>query len=204
MRKNKKIVLLVSLLSIILLGIFEYSGVVNILPVSKYQKNTEQINLRGICEEIKDNQSKKLCFSVQEENDFEKGLALINKEKKYFSKDYPWYDFPFYSSLDNYHNFPGGMKEMLTEGKKHNSEEWCRNVYLSYTPLKEDYYFCRAFLENPNFCSKIYYPVGPSKGVCYQDAALIWKDSLLCQKAEDQDFCYLRIVLSYLEDSKTK
>ncbi|MBU4000039.1 hypothetical protein KKG29_02570, partial [Patescibacteria group bacterium] len=130
MRKNKKIVLLVSLLSIILLGIFEYSGVVNILPVSKYQKNTEQINLRGICEEIKDNQSKKLCFSVQEENDFEKGLALINKEKKYFSKDYPWYDFPFYSSLDNYHNFPGGMKEMLTEGKKHNSEEWCRNVYL--------------------------------------------------------------------------
>ena len=197
MKKNKKIVLSVSLLFIILLGIFEYSGTISILPVPEYKKNTEQMNLQAICEKIKDNQSKELCFNIIKENDFEKGLSLMGEERK---EDYPWYDFPFTQHPDEYHNFPGGIKEMLKEGKKHNSKEWCRDVYLSYTPLKEDYYFCRAFLENPNFCGKIYYPVGPSKGICYQDAAFIWKDPNLCQKAKDQDFCYLRMALSSLEN----
>jgi hypothetical protein len=38
MEKNKKIVLSVSLLFIILLGIFEYSGTISILPVPEYKK----------------------------------------------------------------------------------------------------------------------------------------------------------------------
>lgn len=204
MKKSRKNILLAFLFFIILLGVFEYLGIVSLLPVSEYQKNTEQINFQITCEKIKDNQSRELCFNIMKENSFEKGLTLINKEKKYSSEDYPWYDFPFYSSSDDYHNFQGGIKEMLIEGRKHDSKKWCKDVYLSYTPLKEDYYFCRAFLENPNFCSKIYYPIGPSKGICYQDAAFIWKDPSLCQKAENQDFCYLRIVLSYLEDSEIK
>lgn len=204
MTKNKKVISITSIFFILFI-IIEHFEIISILPISKYDKKNEPVNLQAICEKIQNEQSNKLCFDILKENDFKNGLVLVSREKKYSIEDYPWYDFPFYNSSNNYHNFPGGVKKILEEGRKNNPEQWCKNIYLSYTTLKEDYYFCRAFLENPNFCGKIsYFLTGPSKGICYQDAALIWKDPSLCKKADDQEFCYLRMALSSLEDSENK
>ncbi len=187
----------------ILFGVLHYLGFIYILPIPKYHKRTEPINLQGICQEIKNSQSRELCFAIVENNNFEQSLNLVSKTKKYSLENYPWYDFPYYSS-PRYNYFPGGIKGMLMEGEKYDSDWWCKEIYLSYTPLKEDYYFCRAFLENPYFCNKISYWVGPSKGICYQDASLIWEDSSLCQEAAYPDFCYLRLVLKKLENQEKK
>jgi hypothetical protein len=199
-RKNKIIIIVIAFL--ISSAILEYSNIINIFPVPAYQKKTELINPNVVCENIKDEQMKKICFDVVKANDFEKGLTLIDKDEKYPAGYYPWYDFPFYSS-PRYDYFPGGITKMLAEGKNYNSEQWCKETYLLHDPLKEDYYFCRAFLENPNFCNEIsYFITGPSSGICYEDAAFVWKDPALCQKAKHQDLCYMRIVLNYLENKK--
>lgn len=197
----KQKILLVIFILCILLGTLHYLGFIYILPVFKYQKTTEPINLQDICQEIKNSQSQELCFTIVENNDFEQSLNLVSKTEKYPPGNYPWYDFPYYSS-PRYNYFPEGIEGILAEGKNYNSRSWCKEVYLFYTPLKEDYYFCRAFLENPHFCSKISYLVGPSRGICYQDAALIWDDPSLCRKAEYPDFCYLRLVLKNLENKE--
>ncbi|MCK4453943.1 hypothetical protein KAU51_01165 [Candidatus Parcubacteria bacterium] len=176
---------------------------IDYLPVPEYQKRTEPINIWSLCEKIKDSQSQELCFTIVKEKDFEKCLDLVSEVKKYSSENYPWYDFPFYSS-PRYNYFPGGVERMIREGKNYDSDWWCREIYFPYVYVEEDYYFCRAFLENPHFCSKILYSIGPSKKICYQDAAFVWEDPLLCQKAEYPDFCYLRIVLKYLETQEKK
>ena len=169
------------------------------LPMPEYQKRIEPIDPLAVCKKIKDSQSNELCLTVVGDNDFEKGLDLVSKVKKYSLEDYPWYDFPFYSS-PRYNYSPWGLEWILTEGKNHNPGWWCKEVYSPKSYFREDYFFCRAFLENPHFCDKIPYLIGSSKGICYQDAAFIWKDTSLCQKAEYPDFCYLRLVLKNLED----
>ncbi len=203
MRKWKILLIIFSLC--ILLGIFllHHLGFIYIFPVPEYQVKTEPINIFAICEEIKNGQSQELCFSIAGDNDFEKGLALVTKTLGYSPEHYPWYDFPYYVS-PRYDYFPGGVDGILKKGRNYNSGQWCKDIYSSYTPVEEDYYFCRAFLENPYFCGKIIYSMGPSKGTCYQDAAFVWQDPSLCKKASYQDFCYFRLVLKYLEEIQEK
>ena len=208
---NKKrifLAILVILSPLIILGLlciydFFCFNYIEYLPITRYEKNTESVNLLNICGKIQNSQSRELCFTIIKNKNFQESLKLVSETENYSLEHYPWYDFPFYS-FPRYDYLPGGLEKALEQAKNYDSAWWCKEVYLPYTHIKEDYFFCRAFLENPHFCNKILYSIGPSKGICYQDAAFIWKDSILCEKAEYPDFCYIRLVLKYLEDIKKK
>lgn len=183
---------------IILFVLLEYANIISVLPVSKYRRESE-MSVQNTCGKIQESSDRELCMEIIKSDNFQEGLNIMVRQKKYSADDYPWYDFPYVQNPQKYHGFPGGIEAMLSEGKKQDSSEWCENVYLSYTLLEEDYYFCRAFLENPYYCGKISYHIGPSRGICYQDAALVWNDPSLCESAENKNFCYIRLALDSLD-----
>ena len=206
MRKWKIFLIIVGFLILFAVFTLHCIGFIYILPIPEYQRKTGQINLREICEKkIENRQSQKLCFEIIKDNDFKHGLSLLVQAWDYPLEDFPWY---YYDGIYFYSRpFIKGVEKLITEGTNHNPAIRCRefSTFPDGTQVNENYYLCRAFLENPHFCKRIYsdfseVPKDKMKRLCYEDTALIWKDPLFCEKALNQDFCYLRLVLKYLEN----
>jgi len=223
MRKWK--ILLIIFSFCILLGVFllHHLGFIYIFPVPKYQAKTEPINILAICEKIKDDKFREVCFTVAKDKDFEHGLVLTAETRDDIARTqghliegegylnyleyFPWY---YYDGIYFYSRpFIKGVEKLITEGTNHNPTIWCRefSTFPDGTQVNEDYYLCRAFLENPHFCKRIYsdlseVPKDRMKRLCYEDAALVWQDCSLCEKALDPDFCYLRVILNFLKEKE--
>ncbi|MGB2762268.1 MAG: hypothetical protein WBC21_01860 [Minisyncoccales bacterium] len=203
------------------------------LPTPEYQKRTEPINIWSLCEKIKDSQFQEVCFTIAEDKDFERGLVLMIKteddlaraqgyfierkdEEKYLNNRLEHFPGYYYSGIygAGRPSSPSlrkkGVKELVAEGAGYNSADWCREFFTFNGNLwKEEYYLCRAFLENPHFCKKILsdlseIPKDKMKRLCYEDAAKVWKDPFLCEKSLNQDVCYLELALQYLKDQEKK
>ncbi|MEK7510016.1 MAG: hypothetical protein AAB567_00450 [Patescibacteria group bacterium] len=161
-------------------------------PIPAYQKG-EVVKSSIVCEKIEDSLLQRICFTITENNNFEDGLVLLTKAADYPEEDFPWY---YYEEAI----------KVLAEGANHSRANWCQeySTLPDGIQIKERYYLCRSFLENPHFCKKIPngldVPIDKMRRLCYEDAALVWQDSSLCEKALDQDFCYLRLALSFMKD----
>lgn len=201
MRKWKILLLIFGLCISLIILFLHQVGLIYVLPIPKYQK-AEPINLLDICQKkVKNSQSQKLCFDIIKNNDFKHGLTLLAQAWNYPLEGFPWY---YYDSI-YFYSRPSikGVEKLIIEGANHDSAIWCRefSTFPDGTQVNEDYYLCRAFLENPYFCKKAP-PNDKLRNKCYGDAAVIWQDPALCEKAFDPDFCYLRLAVGYIEAGK--
>lgn len=149
-------------------------------PVPDYQKKKEVIDLSDICQKIQNSSLKKMCISKLEDPDFK--ISIEIRSGKYLCR---------YADQDEF-------KNIFLAAKTKNDPTLCEN--LAINPAPEYSICCQALVENPYICNRIGF-IGPiffneaSKGECYEDAALIWKDPSLCKKTKNKDQCYLRLVI---------
>ncbi len=231
---KKKIILTVLMIfsPFILFGLLCVCGsiyliYIDYLPIPEYQKKIEPTDLRTVCKRIKDGQLQEVCFTIAKNKDFERGLVLTAKIKDDLARAqgkliegkgylnyleyFPWYYYDGIYSSGRSSSIKNGIEKLVAEAAGHNPINWCRDFFTlsDGTLSKENYCLCRAFLENPHFCKRIYsdlseVPKDKMKRLCYEDAALVWKDPFLCEKSLNQDFCYIRLVLKYLEENQEK
>lgn len=211
------VIFIIALTPFLLFSIFKTSDFIrDIKPVPLYQK-IGTIDNKIICEKIKNSQLQEVCFTIAKDKDFERDLALTAKTKDDLTrtqgyliegegysnnlKGFPWY----YNDGLYFPNQPSiaGIEKILKEGKKHNSTQWCKefSTFPNGIQIKENYYLCMAFLENPYYCDKT---TSETNSFCYQDSALIYRDPALCEKASEQDFCYIRLVLIQIKKTAEK
>jgi hypothetical protein len=198
-RSNMSKVLLLVVVSSILIAVFLLHQLryIYILPIPEYEGKPGTRDPFAVCEMIKDRQLQDLCFTASKGKDFKDGLRLAAKGRVNPSRDFPWYYYDGY--------FPEGVKGVLVETVGRDPDSRCSKISSRRTgkPIMEEYYLCRAFLENPYFCEKLP-PNDRLINHCYEDSALIWQDPYLCEKAhpEEKDFCRLRVALMYLNSKK--
>ncbi len=231
-KKNIILIVLIILSPLILFGLlriydFAYTTYIDYLPIPKYKKKTELIDISTLCEKINNDQFKKVCFTIAKDKDFEQGLISmiktkdnldkaeghfikIKNEKEYLNnrlKYFPgyYYNNHFYSNGSS--KRINNINELIAEGANHNPVNWCIefSTYANGKRIKENYYLCRTFLENPHFCKKILSdlsetPRDKMRRLCYQDAAMVWKDPSLCEKSLNPDVCYLKLALISLKN----
>lgn len=161
----------------VMLSMGVYSFVIEHQPVPHYQK-AEVVSLPIICENIKDIEMRKLCFSSFRDRNSQIDLDSLK---------------------------PGC--ETLGCGCRYCDAEDIERIFSLHPrcgSLRIDpafKYYCRALVENPHYCKKITivdeFIDHWSQDECYIDAALAWKDPLLCERVTDvsnRDFCYLHLI----------
>ena len=194
MKKQKFLLIIVSTF-ILFIGYISIIEIPQLLPVPHYQK-PKTIDPFSLCKKIQNQEYQKLCFSKIKNNDLK--IENLISIKPTFS----------WGIKESLYNWPNELKEALSNAK--NNPAWCDNY-----PSKKWKYLCLAYVKNPHYCKKMIKKYNERAG-CYWDAAIIWKNPSLCEKAvnsfyyhEDKlqkekykDFCYLVIVFKVLENKK--
>lgn len=167
-------------------------------PVPEYHKTV--ISEKEICNKIRSDKYKSLCFEMMKNSDFKKNLELFYKITKSSPETFPQYyntDLYYFEKTYNNNNaYINGIEFVLKESKNNNPKEWCRNFFVSSDGQDNFYYYiCRAILENPYYCDKAIDRLSELNGRCFYDVAIINQDSSLCKLSIDPDVCYLSLIL---------
>ena len=184
----------------LLLGIFSlhHLRIIYILPIPKYEK-PERVNPLAICNKIRDNEFRRLCFEKVEHNHLKVDLYSLKPFKPCFAKE--MVGNPYYTD--------GDIPYLLKSAKDDSS--WCFNNTLGGVYTDE----CLAFTKNPYYCERVMKGFS-ERAHCYLDAALVWQDSTLCarayssfdrqatreEKASLRDYCLLAVVTKIAEEPR--
>ena len=177
------------------MGFWIYATHYSYILIPDYQKS-ESINYSDVCAKIQDSKLKIFCFLKINDNNYKLDLREINSECG--------------ESGVCYYKIWGGIRgERYISRYLSDPEAKIKPHYCGIEEARDEY--CSALLENPHYCKRMYLPKWfvkfPFKPVeqsvwlsttpeqCYHDAALFWKDPLLCENVKNKDFCYLSIVV---------
>ena len=194
MRKWRILLIMVSPF-ILFIGYILTIKVYQLLASPSYQK-PKLINPLTICEKIQNEKYQELCFSKIKNNDLKIENLLLIKPTFTWGKE------------DSLYGWPHEVKEALSYAKDNPS--WCYN-YSSKKWIE----LCLAYVKNPHYCKRMTEKYN-ERARCYWDAAIIWEDPSLCEKAVDylyykedklqrekyKNFCYLTIVFKVLENQR--
>jgi hypothetical protein len=154
------------------------------LSIPNYQRKIESIDPLIICEKIENKEFQKFCLS-----------KLETKNDREFASSF------LYKYLGNYcYQKDNKGKCCLYYGKEsYNPETFNQMLAIHgfYKSHPNYIYYYKALIENPYFCEKMlsFMFDGPKREDCYRDAALVWHDPYLCERAKDKDFCYFCIAI---------
>ena len=165
-------------------------------PIPFYQK-VKLLDYLDVCKKIQSSELQNLCLLTVNNNDYKIDFREINPKCGESGVC-------FYKIWGNLRG-ERYIERYLSDPEAKTDPNYCDKEGRA----NMDY--CRAILKNPYYCRKLYVPQWfvkfPFKPIeksvwfsttpeqCYHDSALFWKDTSLCQKVKNEDFCYLSLVV---------